>query len=215
MNNENEEFAKTVSIDYNKLKYDDKFIISNVINEYFENVAKRVINMALSCDSKVLFLSPLSSQKIFSVLTETIISNKTTEIKNEQVNEAFKNDFSSSIIAGNLGNLFFTGLENKNLFRAGQFDNKLTEFDYKGFNQGNDLNLTQGLLPLKLSINNGSLYIYYKDLLNVTGNIEFTITTEVYNATIDKENSYVYKCAGLNYKWTIISYIIWVALSSF
>ena len=201
--------TKKVSINYDKLKFDDNYNISNIINTYFENVAKRVINMALSCDSKVLFLSPLSSQKIFSVLTETIISNETTEIKKEQVNEAFKNDFSSSMIAGNLGNLYFTGLEKKTLYRAGQFDNKLTEFDYKGLNQGNGSDLVQGFLPLKLSINNGFLYLNYKNLSSVTENKNFYIRTIIYNATIDKEKSYVYKCAGLNYKWNIITLIIW------
>ena len=205
----NTDNAKKVIIDYDELKIDDNYIISKIINEYFENVAKRVINIALSCDSKVLFLSPLSSRKIFSISTETIRTmNNNETITKDQVNEAFKNDFSSSIVAGNLGNLYFTGLENKNFYRAGQFDNKLTEFDYKGLNQGNNSLLTEeGFLPLKLSINNGSLYIYYKDLLNVIKSNK--LTTKIYNATIDKENSYVYKCAGLNYKWNIISYTIW------
>jgi hypothetical protein len=121
------------------------------------------------------------------------------------VNEAYKNDATSSLVSSNLGNLYLTGIEENNtIYVAGQIDNDLTIFNYKGIEKikGNGMHF-----QTDLSISNGTLYIICKDIIHNDDN--FTVFTNVYLTNIDKEKSYVYKCAGLSFKWDFKSYIIW------
>ena len=160
--------------------------------------------MSLSCDGKVLFFSPLSSRMIFSVLTETIRNNDNISLKN--VNEAYKNDASHTMIYGNLGNLYFNGIENNVTYIAGQIDNDLTIFDYKGIDtRENDKKMT---FVTKMNIRDGFLYIICKDIEE--DEEIYTVKTKIFRTEIDKEKSYVYKCAGLSHKWEWNSYVIWI-----
>ena len=204
LNNDDYKTKKVVLKDQ-KLKYDDKYDLeSNLIKNHFPDVTKKYISMSLSCDGKVLFFSPLSSRMIFSVLTETIRNNDNISLKN--VNEAYKNDASHTMIYGNLGNLYFNGIENNVTYIAGQIDNDLTIFDYKGIDtRENDKKMT---FVTKMNIRDGFLYIICKDIEE--DEEIYTVKTKIFRTEIDKEKSYVYKCAGLSHKWEWNSYVIWI-----
>ena len=186
-----------------KINYDEEYKIKNeFINNYFNNDIKKYINIALSCDGQALFLSPLSSKMIFSIPTEN-----TQDVENNTINEAYKNDLSFSIQSGNLGNLYLAGIEKNKIYIAGQIDNDLSIFNYRGLDSIDNYGKCSFS---KISINNGVLYIICKTLKKENNdNDNFTLVTTIYNYSIEKEKSYVYKCAGLNYKWDLKSYIIW------
>lgn len=194
-------------INYDKLKPDDEYRLPDKINNFFKNIKKKIINIALSCDSTVVFLSPFSSRKIFSFPSEAL-HNKSESLDANNFTEAYKNDLTTSVVAGSLGNLYFTGIENNIFYRSAQFDDDLSLFDYKGLNPSKSFN--NDFLPIKLSINNGRLFSVCKDITDKIGNDSFVITTRIYESDIDKEKSYLYKCEGLNYKWNMISYIVWL-----
>lgn len=210
--------TKKVEFNNTKFKLDEQYLLENEFMKNFPNVTKNLISITLSCDSDVLFFCPLLTRKIYSVKTKTIIDQEVSGLK--EANEGYKNDAASSIVAGNLGNLYLAGVENDLIYIAGQIDNDLSIFQYKGidFRQ-----IEKGNWTSKLSITNGTLYIVCKSI-NITENSEnekennatisnnntnIEITTKVYKLSIDKERSYIYKCAGLNYKWKLQSYIIW------
>ena len=192
-----------IVLNFEMKKYDEEYKLKNkFINNYFNNDIKKYINIALSCDGQVLFLSLLSSKKIFSIPTEYII---TQDKEKFTINEAYKNDLSFSIKSGNLGNLYLAGIEKHKIYIAGQIDNDLSIFDYRGLNS---INTYDNCSYSKISINNGVLYFICKTLMN-DNNENITLVTIITNRSIEKEKSYVYKCAGLNYKWDLKSYIIW------
>ena len=198
---------KKIKLEDQKLKYDDNYELKNKFINNFANIDKKILSLALSCDSEVLFFCPLSSRKIYSVLTETILKEGVNNINLtlSMVNEAYKNDATSALVSSNLGNLYLTGIEENNtIYVAGQIDNDLTIFNYKGIEKikGNGMHF-----QTDLSISNGTLYIICKDIIHNDDN--FIVTTNVYLTDIDKEKSYVYKCAGLAFKWDFKSFIIW------
>ena len=190
-----------------KMRYDDNYELPrHFMDNNLMNITKKILSLAISCDSEVLFFCPLSSRKIYSVLTEKL--KNLSEIKAEEVNEAYKNDASSSIISSNLGNLYLTGLEENNtIYIAGQIENDLTIFNYKGIDtRKSEKNM---FTQTDLSIYDGNLYIISKHIINNDNYPNFTLVTQIYKTRIDGEKSYVYKCAGLAYKWDFKSYIIW------
>ena len=93
------------------IKYDEKYSIpedlKNNLNNILPNFEKKSISISLSCDSKALFICPFESRKIYSIYTKDIRNDE----KINSINEAYKNDATSSIIASNMGNLFFVGIE--------------------------------------------------------------------------------------------------------
>jgi hypothetical protein len=195
-----------------KYLYDAKYqYTKNPPNMTF-SVNKIKTNIALSCDGKYLFFSPLASRMIFSILTEDI--RKGSNINKNMINEAYKHDSASAIITGNLRSLYFAGVENKKLYIEGQVDSDLSIFDYKGFDvrENNTMNWVNAL-----SIDNGYLYInsiksVEKEIVkegkkNITF---FRVFIDIFNTTIKNEKSYIYKCSGLEFVWSLNAYIIWL-----
>lgn len=199
--------AKKIILNENKYKYDDRYELSNeFIDNFFLDSAKKLISIALSCDSEVLFFCPLKSRMIFSVSTEILRKKTDSEsFAENEVKEAYKNDASSTMIAGNLGNLYLSGIEKEVIYIVGQVDNDLSIFNYNGIKQiGNNTNF---YWPTKMSIMNGNLFI---TSINITEEKNtFTVSTRLLTTSIGKEKSYNFKCAGIGHKWSLKSYIVW------
>lgn len=205
--NLNEKTAKNSTLKEPKLIFDEKYNFSNS-NEFmtnnFQELNKKIINIALSCDGKYLFFCPLLTRKIYSVSTQAIIDSK--EIIKEIITEAYKNDLTSAIISSNMRNLFFTGIENKTIYIVGQIDNELSTFDYKGFVT---INFNKTNWPTRLSINNGVLYITSCKGIHKNNKInEINVEMEIFKVPINGEQSYIVKCSGLDYIWSLNAYII-------
>ena len=113
------------------------------------------------------------------------------------------------MISSNLGNLYLSALEKNVIYFAGQIDNDFSIFDYRAIDE--IMGVPNMGWPMKMSITDGMLYIICK---NITTNEKdannFTLITTIYQASIDKEKSYIYKCAGLIYVWNNMSYFIWI-----
>ena len=203
----NNDPAKKALFKDQKIKYDEKYELENsFIQKHFPKITKKYFSMSLSCDGDVLFFAPLSSRMIFSVLTETIRKKESISLKD--VNEAYKDDACFTMITGHLGNLYLEGIENNVTYIAGQIDNDLKIFDYKGIDKrNNNENMT---FTIKMSIRDGMLYIECKDIeIDQENEDLYRVVTTIFGTEIDKEKSYVYKCAGLRHKWDLYSYILW------
>jgi len=209
----NNEEAKFVLLNDTKLKFDEKYRLSNLyIEDIFPNITKKVISISLSCDGEVLFFSPISSRMIYSIKTKKL--RKIKQINIDDVNESYKNDASSAMISSNLGNLYLNGLENNVIYIAGQIDKDLAIFDYKGVDKRKmeDNNKIMNW-PTKMSINDGILYIICKNITK-ENNDTFNLKTEIFKLSIYKEKSYVYKCAGIGQKWDWETYVVWILFIS-
>ena len=204
----NDEDAKFVLLNDTKLKFDEKYRLSKrYIEGIFPNITKKEISISLSCDGEVLFFSPISSRMIYSIKTKKL--RKIKHINIDDVNESYKNDANSAMISSNLGNLYLNGLENNVIYIAGQIDKDLTLFDYKGVDKRKMENNNIVMhWPTKMSINDGKLFIICKNITEE--NDTFILRTEVFELSIYKEKSYVYKCAGIGQKWDWETYIVWI-----
>ena len=209
--NENKQTLHIILIDLNskhinsdevliKIKFDENYSIPNKINENLNinNYEKKLVSITLSCDGESLFISPFSDRKIYSISTEDLRNNN----KNLIINEAYKNDASLSLISSDIGNLYFTGYEKNVIYIAGQIDNDLSGFDYRSLDK---IEIKENISFIsKISLANGKLYITY---INET-------KTGYFEKKIDEdntfENSYVYRCTGLIYKYDWKSYFVWV-----
>ena len=182
------------------LLYDEKYNFTNELFNNFSGIQKKLISIALSCDGKYLLFSPLSSRMIYSIKTKKLRDKTKEFITINDVNAAYKNDSSSSLVFSNMGNLYLTGMENKIIYLGNQIDSNLAVFDFKTLDKREDGTMEW---PTKLSITDGVLYINSKKIENNT------IYTYIYKTLIDDDKSYIYKCAGLGYNWKIIAYIFW------
>ena len=201
--NLSEKTVKNSKLKEPKLIFDEKYNFSNeFMTNNFQELNKKIINIALSCDGKYLFFCPLLTRKIYSVSTQAIIDSE--EIIKEIITEAYKNDLTSAIISSNMRNLFFTGIENKTIYIVGQIDNELSTFDYKGFVT---INFNKTNWPTRLSINNGVLYI--TSCKGIHKNNKINVEMEIFKVPINGEQSYIVKCSGLDYIWSLNAYIIW------
>ena len=194
--------SKDVKLIEIKLDFDENYSIKNNFNQSFpvtdQNFYKKLVSISLSCDGEALFISPLASRKIYSIFTKDIIE----ENKDIIINEAYKNDASLSLITSNIGNLYFSGIEQKVIYIAGQLNNDLTEFDYRGFNK---INIPENISFIsKVSINNGKLLITSRK-----------VDKPVYiEKEIEEDNSYektyMFKCTGIIYKYDWKSFFVWI-----
>ena len=202
--------ANIVLLNDKNLKYDIKYTLNEFNEKNFTNITKKLISITLSCDGEFLFFSPILSRKIYSIKTNKLRKSKNINITLDDVNESYKNDASSAMVASNLGNLYLNGLENNVIYIAGQIDKDLSIFDYKGVDKRKmeDTDKTMNWTT-KMSIYDGTLYIVCKDIIR-DNNDTFNITTQVFNLSIYKEKSYVYKCAGIGQKWDWETYIVWI-----
>ena len=204
------EETKQIKISDNKLKYDEQYNIKNdFIDKNFPNVKKKLISITLSCDGDVLFFCPLLSRMIYSISTDKLRESKKESIFKNDVNEGYKNDASPAMISSNLGNLYLSALEKNVIYFAGQIDNDFSIFDYRAIDE--IMGVPNMEWPMKMSITDGMLYIICKNIItNEKDANNFTLITTIYQASIDKEKSYIYKCAGLIYVWNNMSYFIWI-----
>ena len=182
------------------LLYDEKYNFTNELFNNFPGIQKKVISIALSCDGKYLLFSPLSSRMIYSIKTKKLRDSTKEFISINDVNAAYKNDSSSSLVFSNMGNLYLTGMENKKIYLGNQIDSNLAVFDFKILDKREDNSMEW---PTKLSITDGVLYINSKKIE------KNTVYTYIYKTLIDDDKSYIYKCAGIGYNWKIIAYIFW------
>lgn len=182
------------------LLYDEKYNFTNELFNNFPGIQKKLISIALSCDGKYLLFSPLSSRMIYSIKTKKLRDKTKGFITINDVNPAYKNDSSSSLVFSNMGNLYLTGMENKIIYLGNQIDSNLAVFDFKTLDKREE---DQMEWPTKLSITDGVLYINSKKIE------KNTVYTYIYKTLIDDDKSYIYKCAGLGYNWKIIAYIFW------
>ena len=200
------------SIEYKKiffmksLLYDLKYIFDNELFNYYSYIINKTVSITLSCDGKYLLFSPLNSRMLYSIKTKKLRNNSIKNITINDVNAAYKNDSSSSIIFSNMGNLYLTGMENKIIYLANQIDSNLAVFDFKILDKRENDNMEW---PTKLSITDGVLYINSKSIEKVNNSSNITIHTHIYKTLIDDDKSYIYKCAGLGYNWKTIAYIFW------
>ena len=193
-----------------KIRFDEKYSIpedlKNKLSNFTKNFEKKSISITLSCDAEVLFICPFESRKIYSISTKDIRGDADISI----INEAYKNDSTSSIIASNMGNLFFAGIEQNLIYNITQIDNDLSEVDYRSFDKVKIKEDIDNILFIsKISLANGVLYLTYKKIDN-NGNI----TSGFINITIEEnksyEKSYMHRCAGLIYKYDWHTYSVWI-----
>ena len=165
---------KIISIDFSRnnvqnvsiqIKLDDNYSILDYLNNSNNTFYKNIISISLSCDGESLFISPLNSRKIYSISTQKIQENE----QNIYINEAYKNDATSSLVISNLGNLYFPGIEEKVIYIAGQIDNDLARFDYRSMDKI-DLSsvIKNNTFISKIFLNKGKLYLTTKQYINKT-----------------------------------------------
>ena len=128
----------------------------------------------------------------------------------ETFNEAYKNESTSAMVVSSLGNLYFAGIENKKIYIQDQVYNDLSIFNFKGFDtrENDSMNWVTSL-----SIDDGFLYINsVKEVkeIKIDNNSNINVTLEIYSTKFDNEKSYVYKCSGLGFKWTLNAIFIWI-----
>ena len=129
---------------------DEKYNFENdFIQKYFPTIQNKTINVALTCDTEYLLICPLSSRMIYSVLTSKLKDKSVNSISFNDVNEAYKNDASSSLVLSNMDNLYLTGLEKNAIYFDNQIQYDLSAFDFKLLDKKEHDNLGW---PAKLSI---------------------------------------------------------------
>ena len=199
--------TKNVQFKEIKIDFDENYVISEELNQSFPKIfssfSKKLVSISLSCDAEVLFISPFASRKIYSISTEALRESKSEF----NIKEAYKNDATLSIMASDMGNLYFWGVEQKSIFIAAQLDNDLSGFDYRGFIKKE---IPENISFIsKISINDGALLLTYKKNINTS-----YIKTGFFEKRIDEDNNYektyVYKCTGLIYKYDWKSLFVWI-----
>jgi len=210
---------KIISIDFSRnnvqnvsiqIKLDDNYSILDYLNNSNNTFYKNMISISLSCDGESLFISPLNSRKIYSISTQKIQENE----QNIYINEAYKNDATSSLVISNLGNLYFPGIEEKVIYIAGQIDNDLARFDYRSMDKI-DLSsvIKNNTFISKIFLNKGKLYLTTKQYINKTS-YESDFIIKNINDENDYENSYAYKCIGMAYKYNWASLVVWIIFAA-
>ena len=196
--------SKKVHLREAKIDFDENYSIPNYLDNtiFSQNFNKKIISISLSCDGESLFISPFNNRKIYSIFTEELREND----KDLIINEAYKNDASLSLIASNMGNLFFTGIEQKVIYLASQIDNDLSEFNYRSLDK---IDLAENFTFIsKVSLSNGTLYITYQkfeDNIYKNGYIE-----KNFEEDNTYEKSYMHKCNGLIYKYDWTTNLVWI-----
>ena len=191
-----------------KLDFDENYLVQNNFNKSFPEIAnyfnKKIVSISLSCDGEALFMSPLESIKMYSIFTKDIREENQDLI----VNEAYKNDATLSFITSNMGNLYFSGIEQKVIYVAAQLDNDLKEFDYRGFDK---IYITEENVSLisKVSLNNGALLITSKKV-DKNGNYKSIPIAKMIEDNNTYEKSYMFKCNGIIYKYDWKSLLVWI-----
>ena len=124
-----------------------------------------------------------------------------------QINEAYKNDASSSLITSNMGNLYFSGIEQNVIYIIAQIDNDLSEFDYRSFGK---IEIDEDISYIsKISLANGVLYLTAKTFLS-DGNFKSELIKIEIEEGNSYEKSYMNRCSGLIYKYDWKSYSVWI-----
>lgn len=190
------------------IEFDEKYSIPKDLKKKLDNIMpdfdKKSISISLSCDSKALFICPFESRKIYSIST-TYIRN---DNENISINEAYKNDSTLSIIASNMGNLFFVGIEQKLLYYIAQINNDLSGFDYRSFNTS-EIEIEENVTFIsKISLANGVLYLTSK-YIDENG-LKTDIIEKIFEENNTYEKSYMYRCQGLNYNYSWFTYSVWI-----
>ena len=111
-----------------------------------------------------------------------------------------------------MGNLYFIGLEKNLVYISDLVDDKLYGFNYKGLRNisFNKSFIKEKFLPIKITINNGYLYVLSNGYsTNENKILQFKNNYTIYYALINKDKPYIFSCAGLKYQWQPQSYIIW------
>lgn len=190
------------------IEFDKKYSIPKDLKKKLDNIMpdfdKKSISISLSCDSKALFICPFESRKIYSISTTNIRNDN----ENISINEAYKNDSALSIIASNMGNLFFVGIEQKLLYYIAQINNDLSGFDYRSFNTS-EIEIEENVTFIsKISLANGVLYLTSK-YIDENG-LKTDIIEKIFEENNTYEKSYMYRCQGLNYNYSWFTYSVWI-----
>ena len=190
-----------------KIGFDEKYNIPSDLKKnlssYISDFDKKLISISLSCDAEALFISPFVNRKIYSISTKDLMEEK----DDIQINEAYKNDASSSLITSNMGNLYFSGIEQNVIYIIAQIDNDLSEFDYRSFGK---IEIDEDISYIsKISLANGVLYLTAKTFLN-DGNFKSELIKIEIEEGNSYEKSYMNRCSGLIYKYDWKSYSVWI-----
>lgn len=175
-----------------------------------------VDGIALSCDYKILYYTPLTSKKLYSLNVDTYNQDEFTK-GNIKVSEAYKNISSDGILASKNGVLYMTSLEDGRIYIKKDMDDDLDNFSYKNMNYsiGNDTTLW----PDTLALFNSSLYFISNQLhLFIHDETKFddpsVLNFRIYNISIaDDDGSYIEGCRNGGYSWTITNIVIWIVFA--
>lgn len=169
-----------------------------------------VDGIALSCDYKILYYTPLTSKTLYSIQ----LTGNYDNLSNIEVKEGYKNISSDGILASSKGILYMTSLEDGRIYFKDQMDNDLENFDYKKFQYVNGDENT--MWPDTLAFHNKSLYYISNQLNNfVADKIDYKEPAtgrdnfRIYKVDID-DNSYIYGCENSEFTWTLWNIIIWI-----
>lgn len=175
-----------------------------------------VDGIALSCDYKILYYTPLTSKKLYSLNVDTYNQEDFNKGK-IKVYEAYKNISSDGILASKNGVLYMTSLEDGRIYMKKDMDDDLESFSYK--NLIHSIANETIMWPDTLALYNSTLYFISNQLHNfIDGTIKFddpsVFNFMIYSIPIaDGDGSYIEGCRNEGYSWTITNIVIWIVFA--
>ena len=163
-------------------------------------------SLAISCNFDYLYYSPLSSDKIYSIKVEELISSSVMT----NVNENYKGFASSSILTSGNGHLYLTDLNSGLIKQYKQLSN-LDEMNYKNFVQLHSKQASQGEWPSSIALNNDILYYITNNyhLYSVNG----TVPVAILSLPIANEKRYINGCSYDSFTTSYKNVILWIIFS--
>lgn len=151
--------------------------------------------IALSCDSKILYYTPLTSRTLYSISTDILRSGNTQEATENVKVLGYKISASDGLMMSAQNKLYITAIEQNAIYRVSDLGDGPEDFNYKKFEvvaQNDDL-----IWPDSLAIDKQGKYLYITTAqvqYFFDGTMDFnTINFRVWTLNIN-EDSYLEGC---------------------
>ena len=127
-----------------------------------------VDGIALSCDRRTLYYTPLSSRTLYSIATKSLREAKTKDPSSSVVKLGYKRSASDGLIAGAKGHLYITAIEENRVYKVRDITSNPTNFYYASFSHVIDS--PKAVWPDTLGFHNSKnqLYAMCNQLQNFT-----------------------------------------------
>ena len=181
------------------------------MNEKIEISDIGLYGLALSCDKRFLYYSPVKSSKLYKINTYFLQHEKT--IRNKDINEYDKKYASFELISSARGLLYYTAIEENTI---------LVNFYEINFSFDNVRSVRSGpffddKIPTSLTFNGTSGFLFFlinKHNIFINNNLKKEIDIQKYNFFIYKiktnDRSYLYPCNI----WSYIPHSYWIGIVS-